>query len=127
MAIKKTVSIDGIEVTLKASAAVPLLYRTKFRRDIFIDFAKIQKAIQGEDVEEKEDASIDAMEVIEKIAYVMAKHADPQGVPDSIEDWLDQFSMLGIYSIMTEIFELWGANIETKSTSKKNIALPHAQ
>lgn len=127
MAIKKTVSIDGIDVPLKASAAVPLLYRTKFRRDIFIDFAKIQKSIRGEDGEENEEASIDAMDVIEKIAYVMAKHADPQGVPDSIEDWLDQFSMLGVYSIMTEIFELWGANIETKSVSKKNIALPPVQ
>ena len=33
MAIKKNITIDGIEVPFKASAAVPRLYRLKFRRD----------------------------------------------------------------------------------------------
>ena len=32
MAIKKTITVDGIEVPFKASAAVPRLYRIKFRR-----------------------------------------------------------------------------------------------
>ena len=35
MAIKKIITIDGIEVPFKASAAVPRLYRLKFRRDIY--------------------------------------------------------------------------------------------
>lgn len=35
MAIQKNITIDGIEVPFKASAAVPRLYRLKFRRDIY--------------------------------------------------------------------------------------------
>ena len=35
MAIQKNITIDGIEVSFKASAAVPRLYRLKFRRDIY--------------------------------------------------------------------------------------------
>ena len=34
MAIQKNITIDGIEVSFKASAAVPRLYRLKFGRDI---------------------------------------------------------------------------------------------
>ena len=39
MAIKKIITIDGIDVPFKASAAVPRLYRMKFQRDIYKDFA----------------------------------------------------------------------------------------
>ena len=35
MAIQKNITIDGIDVPFKASAAVPRLYRLKFRRDIY--------------------------------------------------------------------------------------------
>ena len=37
MSIKKNITIDGMEVPFKASAAVPRLYRLKFRRDIYKD------------------------------------------------------------------------------------------
>ena len=42
MAIQKNITIDGIEVPFKASAAVPRLYRLKFRRDIYKDFASLK-------------------------------------------------------------------------------------
>ena len=35
MAIQKNITFDRIEVPFKASAAVPRLYRLKFRRDIY--------------------------------------------------------------------------------------------
>ena len=35
MAVTKKIEIDGKEVTFKASAAVPRLYRIKFGRDIY--------------------------------------------------------------------------------------------
>ena len=44
MAIQKNITIDGIDVPFKASAAVPRLYRLKFRRDIYQDFAALQKS-----------------------------------------------------------------------------------
>ena len=50
MAIQKNITIDGIDVPFKASAAVPRLYRLKFRRDIYQDFAALQKSV-GENTE----------------------------------------------------------------------------
>ena len=46
MAIKKNITIDGIEVPFKASAAVPRLYRLKFHRDIYKDFASLKTDVQ---------------------------------------------------------------------------------
>ncbi len=45
MAIQKNITIDGIEVPFKASAAVPRLYRLKFRRDIYKDFAALKTEV----------------------------------------------------------------------------------
>ena len=45
MAIKKIITIDGIEVPFKASAAVPRLYRLKFRRDIYKDFSALKTEV----------------------------------------------------------------------------------
>ena len=56
MAIQKNITIDGIEVPFKASAAVPRLYRLKFRRDIYQDFASLQKSV-GENTEESSDST----------------------------------------------------------------------
>ena len=74
MAIKKTITVDGIEVPFKASAAVPRLYRIKFRRDIYKDFAALQTSVQEGD-EEGSTLDIESLEVFENIAYIMAKHA----------------------------------------------------
>ena len=83
MAIQKNITIDGIDVPFKASAAVPRLYRLKFCRDIYQDFAALQKSV-GENTEESSALDIESLEVFENIAYIMAKHADPS-IPDSPE------------------------------------------
>ena len=67
MAIQKNITIDGIEVPFKASAAVPRLYRLKFRRDIYQDFAALQKSV-GENTEESSARDIESLEVFENIA-----------------------------------------------------------
>lgn len=41
MAVTKKIEIDGKEVTFKASAAVPRLYRIKFGRDIYKDLPQL--------------------------------------------------------------------------------------
>jgi hypothetical protein len=48
----------------------------------------------------------------------MAKHQ--KDVPDTPEDWLDQFNTFSIYEILPQIIELWGLNVEQQVTSKKN-------
>lgn len=131
MAVQKTVEIDGKEVTFKASAAIPRLYRVKFRRDIFKDMNDLMKDIKAnqkaaqekadkEDDEEPESTlSIESLEIFENIAYMMAKYADPN-VPDNIDEWLDQFETFSIYMVMPKIVELWGMNVEQQAESKKN-------
>ena len=60
-----------------------------------------------------------SLEMFENIAYIMAKHADPT-IPDSPEEWLDEFSTFSIYQMFPKIIELWGLNVQTDVESKKN-------
>lgn len=121
MAIQKTITVDGIEVPFKASAAVPRLYRIKFRRDIYKDFASLKTDVDEGD-ENKSELDIESLEVFENIAYIMAKHADPENVPDNPDDWLEAFNTFSIYEVLPQLIELWGLNVETQVESKKNIA-----
>ncbi len=121
MEIKKNILVDGIEVPFKASAAVPRLYRLKFGRDIYRDFSSLQTSVKNEN-EENSGLDIESLEVFENIAFIMAKHADSNGVPDNPDDWLEKFNTFSIYEILPKLIELWGLNIETQVESKKNIA-----
>ena len=122
--MRKTVTIDGKEVEFKASAAVPRIYRMKFRRDLFMDLQKVAKSVdkkgKKKDKEESE-IPIEDLEMFENIAYVMAQHADPNNVPTDIMEWLEQFRTFSIYQILPAILELWNLNEETKSQAKKNL------
>ena len=118
MAIQKSILIDGKNVLFKAIAAVPRLYRLKFRRDIFKDFIALEQSVQ----ENTSGITIDSLELFENIAYIMAKHADPENVPENPDDWLENFNTFSIYEILPQLMDLWGLNIETQSESKKNIA-----
>ena len=120
MAIQKNITIDGIEVPFKASAAVPRLYRLKFRRDIYKDFAALKTEVTEGD-ENKSEIGIESLEVFENITYIMAKHADPENVPDNPDEFLKQFNTFSIYEILPQLIELWGLNTATQVESKKNI------
>ena len=121
MAIKKNITVDGMEIPFKASAAVPRLYRIKFRRDIYKDFAALQASVKEGD-EENSSLDIESLEVFENIAYIMARHADPENVPDNPDEWLEAFNTFSIYEVLPQLIELLGLNVETQAESKKNIA-----
>ena len=121
MAISRNITIDGIEVPFKASAAVPRMYRIKFRRDIYKDFSELQKNV-GESDKDNSGLDIESLEVFENIAYIMAKHADPDNVPSDPDEWLERFNTFSIYEILPQLIDLWGMNVETQIESKKNIA-----
>lgn len=121
MAIKKDIVIDGISVPFKASAAVPRLYRLKFHRDIYKDFAALKTDVEEGD-ENKSELDIESLEVFENIAYIMAKHGSPDTVPDNPDDFLEQFNTFSIYEILPQLIELWGLNTAQQVESKKNIA-----
>ena len=118
--IEKTVTISGQDVRFRSSATVPRLYRIKFKRDIFKDLAKLEKAYNKKSGKD-EDLQIDDLEIFENVAYIMAYHADPT-IPKTIDEWLDQFDMFSIYQVLPEILELWGANLVTDVEAKKGLA-----
>lgn len=118
MAIKKDIVIDGITVPFKASAAVPRLYRLKFHRDIYKDFASLKTDVAEGD-ENKSELDIESLEVFENIAYIMAKHADPENVPDSPDDFLERFNTFSIYEILPQLIELWASILLCKLSLKK--------
>jgi hypothetical protein len=118
MSMTKVIRIDGKQVPFKASAAIPRLYRVKYGRDIFKDLMTLEKEL-NENKEENSGLDVFSLETFENIAYLMAKHADPS-LPDTAEEWLDEFSVFSIYQVLPEIIELWGLNVQTQSVSKKN-------
>lgn len=118
MAITKTVQIDGKDVTFRASAAIPRMYRIRFRRDIYQDMAQLTREVDANDPN-KSEIALDNLEMFENIAYLMAKHADPDSVPNTPEEWLEQFNTFSIYTILPKIIELWGLNTEQQAESKK--------
>lgn len=119
--VKATIEIDGRQVPFKASAMIPRIYRIQFHRDIFGDMRKLMGEIKDSDG----DAStmdIGSLLIFENIAYMMAKYADPEGVPDTAEEWLDEFNTFSIYMILPQILDLWGLNMETEVEQKKSLA-----
>jgi hypothetical protein len=120
MGMTKNISIDGKEVLFKASAAIPRIYRLRFHRDIYKDLKELNVAV-GDGNLEASNLDTFSLELFENIAYIMAKHADPS-IPDTPEDWLDGFNTFSIYQVLPEIIQLWGLNVQTDVTSKKNFS-----
>ena len=118
--IEKVIEISGQQVKFRSSATVPRLYRIKFKRDIFKDLAKLEKAYSKR-AKDGEDIEIDDLEIFENVAYIMAYHADPS-IPKTIDEWLDQFEMFSIYQVLPQILELWGDNLMTDVQAKKGLA-----
>ena len=118
MSIVKKIEIDGKQVPFKASAAIPRIYRMKFQRDIYKDLKALEKSV-GENDEGNSNLDLFSLEMFENIAFVMAKHADGS-IPDTPEEWLDEFNTFSIYQVLPQLIELWGLNVQTDVESKKN-------
>lgn len=115
--VTKTIAICGQPVRFCASAATPRLYRLKFKRDIFADMQKLTKDFQERNA--GTDLAVESLEIFENVAYIMAFQAD-RTIPDTIDQWLDQFEMFSIYEVLGELVQLWGDNLFTSASAKKN-------
>lgn len=118
MSMIKQIEIDGKQVSFKASAAIPRIYRMKFQRDIYKDLKALEKSI-GDNSEESSNLDMFSLEMFENIAFVMAKHADAS-IPNTLEEWLDGFNTFSIYQVLPQLIELWGLNVQTDVEAKKN-------
>lgn len=119
--MEKVIEIDGKEIKFRATAAIPRLYRIKFGRDIMKDMQDIQKAMEKSD---KEPIPMKMLEVFENVAYLMAKHANPDMEVKTVEDWLDGFDTFSIYVVFPQLLELWRANNQTLVNPKKKAGPP---
>lgn len=118
MSMVKQIEIDGQQVSFKASAAIPRIYRMKFQRDIYKDLKALEKSL-GDNSEEESALDMFSLEMFENIAFVMAKHVDA-AIPDTPEEWLDGFNTFSIYQVFPQLIELWGLNVKTDVEAKKN-------
>lgn len=116
--MEKTLTISGRDVKFRATAAVPRLYRIKFGRDIMQDMKEIQEAVNKSKAGE-EGIPPRMLEIFENVAYIMARHADPDMPERSVEDWLDGFETFSIYEVFPELVGLWKLNTLSIAKSKK--------
>lgn len=116
--MRKIITVGDKAVEFKSSAAIPRIYRKEYGRDIFKDMAALSRAMD-ENKEQASEIALESLEMFENLAWIMAKHADPQ-LPD-VDEWLDGFETFSIYQILPELLEMW--SIETKSIeeSKKKL------
>ena len=105
-------NIGGISVRMRADGSTPRAYRMMFGRDILRDISMLTQAVT-----ESGDIDGDVSEILEDIAYCMAKQADPEIGP--IEEWLARFGMLELYGALGGIIDIWGANTRTTAVAKK--------
>ena len=64
---------------------------------------------------------LEALNLFENMAYIMAKHADKDSVPENPSDWLEEFGAFSIYKIFPVLLALWEGNIETMDVAKKKL------
>lgn len=101
----KVIKIDGQDVKVRVSGATPIFYRKLTGRDLIKD-------MQGLSAEEVD------FEVLGNMAFTMFKQANPEYSGTAL-DWLDQYSMMGVYSALPELINLWVENQQTTVKSKK--------
>lgn len=126
--MEKTVTINGREYRMRASALIPRLYRYRFRRDMIADMRRLQKAYNKAMAlppDADEDAKLDAqfsaldLEIFENCAWLFMRHAG-EAIPDTPEDWLDGVEgVFSVYEILPVVLDLWNGNMATTSTAKK--------
>lgn len=103
--MERTITIEGKEITFKATARTPLLYKQTTGKDLFVGFQKAQK-----------DQGV-MLEIVSELAYVMAKQADPE-LP-GMDEWFDSFDMFSLYMALPELTDLWQTELQTSVPSKK--------
>lgn len=97
------------------------LYENEISRLIYKDLRSLEKSV-GDNDEESSSLDLFSLEMFENIAYIMAKHAHPDQVPDTPDEWLENFNTFSIYQILPQLIELWGLNVQTEVEARKNLA-----
>ena len=120
--MERIVTIDGKPVKLRATAALPRLFRATYGKDFFSEIQKISKDSdkKAEDNDESDEIDGAALETLENLTYLMARSADPDNIPPTIEAWLDSIAdPTAILSIAPDVIALYLGNAKTTAIPKK--------
>lgn len=116
---ERTITISGKDVKFRQSAAIPRIYRMRFGRDIFTDLSNLEKKVKtNKNQRGGSQLDVESLEVFENVAFIMARHADPE-IPDNVDEWLEQFDIFSIYEVLPQILEMWNTNMKTDIQPKK--------
>lgn len=113
--METTIQIGDKPLKFKASAAVPLLYRNKFGRDLMRDLSAVAKA-------EGDNAGAANVAMIERMAYIMAYHADSSSVPEDLAEWLSGLPPMAVYLMIPYVMALWAGNTQGLVEAQKKTA-----
>lgn len=120
----RTITIDGKDVKFRATARTPRLYRGIIGRDMIQDMNQLRKAynkaVETKGSAEEVQLSMIDLEIFENAAYIMARHANPDIIEQTPDEWLDGFNMFSIYQVLPELLKLWAMNEATTAVPKKN-------
>ena len=121
----KVIEIDGRKIKFRATARTPRLYRMLIMRDLIKDMNSLAKNYRkiadkkNDDPDALDSLSIEDLTIFENAAYVMAKHANPEMLEKTPDEWLDSFDMFSVWEILPQLLELWHMNNVQKSQPKK--------
>ena len=120
--MESTIKIDGKPVKVKATAQTPRLYLSIFKTDMLKDLMKLNS------VSDEEGLTTEAVEIFERACFVMAKQAhDPTTEGVNYDEWVDRWSMLGLYQALPEIYHVWGISAQTTVQAKKKASKQHGK
>lgn len=112
--MEKVINIGDISVGFKSTGALPLRYKSQFKRELFTDIMKLEKSIITKNGQSIIDFDNFDTEIIYNLAWVCAKTYDNSILPPM--EWLDSFEVFPLNDVITEIYELI---INSMQTTKK--------
>ena len=113
--MEKTLNIDDKKVRMKSTAGTLYRYRNQFGRDMLKDIISLQEKLNKVSKGAEQFNAVD-LELFEKMAWSMAKTADPNTV--DIENWLDEFEAFSIIKILPELTDLITGNLKQNNETK---------
>lgn len=121
--MEKTILISGVPVQFKCTGAFLLHFKRLTGKDPIKEIVKLETIFSKKDKKNQkvkfEDISIDDLEMLYEIAWVLAKTAN-NDILDML-DWIDSFDEFPIGDIISELVELLQKAFTTQipSNSKK--------
>lgn len=122
--IKKTITVEGRDVTLASSGYLPFFYREKIGRDLVKDMSRLMAGYKKlmaipEDAPEEERmaAQLDIVDLqtFADVAWIMQKYAG-EDVGNSTREWLESLDgAFTVIQVMPAVQELW--NVTNKTTA----------